>query len=140
MTRTRQVTYVILLYLAVLSLVCSLLLWHVGQAKGEEPLYRPAVRGNMIQVTPTDPPPQMAVTPWPWDALAQCESGGNWAINTGNGFYGGLQFTLQSWRGVGGAGYPHQASKSEQIHRAELLQDIQGWGAWPVCSRKVGLR
>ncbi len=75
-----------------------------------------------------------------WERLAQCESGGNWAINTGNGYYGGLQFNLGSWQGVGGAGYPHQNSKWEQIHRAELLQARQGWGAWPACSRKIGLR
>jgi LysM repeat protein len=56
-----------------------------------------------------------------WDRLAQCESGGNWAINTGNGFYGGLQFTLSSWRAGGGSGYPNQASRSEQIARAESL-------------------
>jgi hypothetical protein len=75
-----------------------------------------------------------------WDRLAQCEAGGNWAISTGNGYYGGLQFALGSWRGVGGSGYPHQHSKWEQIHRAELLHDQQGWGAWPACSRKLGLR
>lgn len=76
-----------------------------------------------------------------WDALAQCESGGNWSINTGNGFFGGLQFSLQSWRGVGGTGYPHQHSRAEQILRAERLLAIQGWGAaWPGCSRQLGLR
>lgn len=75
-----------------------------------------------------------------WDRLAQCESGGNWSINTGNGYYGGLQFSLSSWRGVGGSGYPHQASKSEQIARAEMLKARQGWGAWPACSYKLGLR
>ncbi|MDO5635109.1 MAG: transglycosylase family protein, partial [Micrococcus sp.] len=74
-----------------------------------------------------------------WDRLAQCESNGNWSINTGNGFYGGLQFSLASWRWVGGSGYPHQASKSEQIARAEILLSRQGWGAWPACSRKLGL-
>jgi hypothetical protein len=74
-----------------------------------------------------------------WDRLAQCESGGNWAINTGNGFYGGLQFTLSSWRGVGGSGYPNMASREEQIARAEILQSRQGWGAWPACSAKLGL-
>lgn len=74
-----------------------------------------------------------------WDRLAQCESGGNWAINTGNGFYGGLQFTLSSWRGVGGSGYPNQASREEQIARAQMLQARQGWDAWPACSAKLGL-
>lgn len=75
-----------------------------------------------------------------WESLARCESGGNWAISSGNGYYGGLQFSMSSWRAVGGAGYPHQASKWEQMHRGELLRDRQGWGAWPSCSRKLGLR
>jgi hypothetical protein len=75
-----------------------------------------------------------------WDRLAQCESGGDWSINSGNGYYGGLQFTLQSWRGVGGTGYPHQHTRAEQIHRAERLLALQGWGAWPGCSRQLGLR
>lgn len=74
-----------------------------------------------------------------WNALAQCESGGNWAANTGNGFYGGLQFTLSSWHAVGGSGYPNQASASEQIARAKILQARQGWGAWPACAAKLGL-
>ena len=75
-----------------------------------------------------------------WDRLAQCESGGNWRINTGNGYYGGIQFSLSSWRAVGGTGYPHQASKAEQIRRGEALKAKQGWGAWPACTRKLGLR
>lgn len=75
-----------------------------------------------------------------WDRLAQCEAGGNWAINTGNGYYGGLQFTLGSWRAVGGTGYPHQASREEQIARGEMLLARQGWGAWPACTAKLGLR
>jgi LysM repeat protein len=75
-----------------------------------------------------------------WDRLAQCESGGNWSTNTGNGFYGGLQFTQSSWRAAGGSGSPQNASRSEQIRVASHLQKMQGWGAWPTCSRKVGLR
>ncbi len=75
-----------------------------------------------------------------WDQLAQCESGGNWSINTGNGFYGGLQFTASSWHAVGGSGLPHQASKAEQIARAQMLQARQGWGAWPACTAKLGIR
>lgn len=71
-----------------------------------------------------------------WDAIAQCESGGNWSINTGNGYYGGLQFSESSWRAVGGSGTANQASKSEQIMRAEKLKAIQGIGAWPVCGPK----
>jgi LysM repeat protein len=73
-----------------------------------------------------------------WDRIAACEAGGNWAINTGNGFYGGLQFTLSSWQAVGGSGSPSDASKSEQIARGQMLQARQGWGAWPVCSGKAG--
>lgn len=75
-----------------------------------------------------------------WDAIAECESGGNWSISTGNGYYGGLQFALQSWRAAGGSGYPHHASRSTQIAIAENLLDMQGWGAWPTCSRRLGLR
>ncbi len=75
-----------------------------------------------------------------WDRLAQCESNEDWDINTGNGFYGGLQFTLSSWRAVGGTGYPHHASKQEQINRAEKLKAIQGWGAWPACTAELGLQ
>lgn len=75
-----------------------------------------------------------------WDRLAACESGGNWSINTGNGYYGGLQFTPGSWRAAGGSGLPHQASREEQIQRAQILQQRQGWGAWPACTSKLGIR
>jgi hypothetical protein len=111
--------------------------------------YAPAERGPVIQATPTDPPPPQP-DPWPdlpgtpsdatWDRVARCESNGNWAISTGNGYSGGLQFSLASWRAVGGTGYPHHASRDEQIHRADRLWLIQGWPAWPACSRKLGLR
>lgn len=77
-----------------------------------------------------------------WDALAQCESGGNWSINTGNGFYGGLQFTTQTWNGFGGGKYApnaHQATKAQQIEIAQQVLATQGPGAWPVCSQKAGL-
>jgi LysM repeat protein len=75
-----------------------------------------------------------------WDKLAQCESGGNWSINTGNGYYGGLQFSQGSWTAAGGSGNPADASRAEQIRVAENLLDMQGWGAWPACSSKLGLR
>ncbi|MEK6309472.1 MAG: transglycosylase family protein [Curtobacterium sp.] len=74
-----------------------------------------------------------------WDALAQCESGGNWAINTGNGYYGGLQFNLGTWQANGGSGNPASASRSAQIAVAERVLASQGWGAWPACSAKLGL-
>lgn len=75
-----------------------------------------------------------------WDRLAQCESSGNWQINTGNGYYGGLQFTLSTWRAFGGQGMPHQATREQQIAVAERVLAVQGWKAWPACSRKLGLR
>ena len=74
-----------------------------------------------------------------WLELAQCESSGDWGIDTGNGYFGGLQFTLSSWRAVGGAGRPNEAHPMEQIARADYLQRIQGWDAWPMCSGKLGL-
>lgn len=74
-----------------------------------------------------------------WDAIAQCESGGNWAINTGNGFYGGLQFTLGTWHANGGAGMPQNASRAQQIAVAERVLVTQGIGAWPVCGRRAGV-
>jgi hypothetical protein len=74
-----------------------------------------------------------------WDALAQCESGGNWAINTGNGYYGGLQFSLGTWQANGGQGMPHENSREAQIAVASRVQASQGWGAWPSCASKLGL-
>jgi len=75
-----------------------------------------------------------------WDALARCESGGNWAINTGNGYYGGLQFNLGTWRAYGGTGYPHQNSRETQIAVASRLRDATGgYGSWPSCSSSLGL-
>jgi nucleoid-associated protein YgaU len=73
-----------------------------------------------------------------WDAVAACESGGNWGISTGNGFYGGLQFNLSTWRANGGTGMPNQASRAEQIRVAEDILKTQGIGAWPVCGKKAG--
>ena len=78
-----------------------------------------------------------------WDKLAKCEATGNWAINTGNGYYGGLQFDAGTWKAYGGSEYaplPHQASRDEQIAVASKVRDDRGgYGAWPACSRKLGL-
>jgi len=82
--------------------------------------------------------PASAATTGQWDAVAQCESGGNYAINTGNGFYGGLQFTLSTWAAYGGTGAPQNASKSAQIAVAERVLAGQGKGAWPVCGTGLG--
>ena len=78
-----------------------------------------------------------------WDKLAQCESGGNWGTSTGNGFSGGLQFTDSTWAGYGGTQYApsaHMATREQQIAVAEKVRASQGWGAWPACSAKLGLR
>lgn len=71
-----------------------------------------------------------------WDAIAACESGGNWSTNTGNGYYGGLQFTPSTWSSNGGSGMPHNASRAEQIRVAENVLQTQGIRAWPVCGRR----
>ena len=71
-----------------------------------------------------------------WDAVAACESGGNWGINTGNGYYGGLQFNMGTWQSNGGSGSPHAASRDEQIRVAENVLHSQGIGAWPVCGQR----
>lgn len=76
----------------------------------------------------------------PWYRLRVCESGNNYKIDTGNGYYGAYQFNLGTWRAYGGKGYPHQASPAEQDHRAKLLYQARGWSPWPACSRKLGLR
>ena len=101
-----------------------------------------------LYAIPTAPPPP---APRPtatfsgdsvWDALAKCESGGNWAINTGNGYYGGLQFSLGTWNAYGGAefaAYPHQATREEQIVVAERLRAARGYQPWPACRAKLGL-
>ncbi len=96
---------------------------------------------------PTTAPPTTAAPtyaygdpddPATWDRLAQCESHGNWAANTGNGYYGGLQFSLATWQNHGGTGYPHEASKATQIEIGKRVQAAKGWGAWPGCSDKLG--
>jgi nucleoid-associated protein YgaU len=77
-----------------------------------------------------------------WDRVAACESGGNWSINTGNGYYGGLQFASSTWRGFGGGQYASRAdlaTKSQQIAVAQRVLKVQGPGAWPVCSKRAGL-
>lgn len=108
----------------------------------EAPAPKPVAKAAATAVTST-PKPRVSYPTVSggsvWDRLAQCESGGNWAINTGNGYYGGLQFTLSTWQSVGGSGYPHQASREEQIARAEILLARSGWGQWPACASKLGL-
>jgi peptidoglycan hydrolase-like protein with peptidoglycan-binding domain len=104
-------------------------------------LLKAARLNNATQVTPVVPPPIPHYDQWV--RLAQCESGGDWSINTGNGYYGGLQFNLTAWRNSGGtqfASRPDLASAAQQMTAAEKLLDLQGWGAWPQCARRLGLR
>jgi hypothetical protein len=78
-----------------------------------------------------------------WEQLAECESGGNWSINTGNGFSGGVQFLQSTWLAMGGGEFApdaYLASKAEQIIVAERLVEVSGWGAWPGCTAKFGWR
>ncbi len=85
--------------------------------------------------------PASAATGATWDKLAQCESSGNWSINTGNGYYGGLQFYQPTWESFGGLQYARRAdlaSRTQQIAVAEKVLARQGWGAWPACTRKLG--
>ena len=84
-----------------------------------------------------------AATDGEWDRVAGCESGGNWAINTGNGYYGGVQFDQSTWERNGGLRFAPRAdmaSREEQIAVAEVTRARQGWGAWPVCSGRAGAR
>ena len=86
---------------------------------------------------------QAGATEYPvWDQVAQCESGGNWSINTGNGYYGGLQFSSTTWLNLGGGAYAPTAdlaTREQQIAIAEKVLAAQGWGAWPACSAGLGL-
>jgi hypothetical protein len=98
---------------------------------------------------PSPPPTGGAPVPAPappinsghdWDAVAMCESGGNWSINTGNGYYGGLQFSSQTWLGFGGGEFAPRAdlaTKAQQITVAERVLAVQGRGAWPTCGRNL---
>lgn len=110
--------------------------------------HRKVVRSHVLQepvsrvvaVGTKDPAPAPAVNyasgSSVWDRIAQCESGGNWAANTGNGYYGGLQFSLSTWHAYGGSGYPNQHSREDQIAVAERVRAAEGgYGAWPVCGQ-----
>lgn len=91
------------------------------------------------KVTPTPIPAQSFEDNDIWIQLAQCESKQNWSIDTGNGYYGGLQFSQGAWSSVGGIGKPSEASKEEQIEKGKQLQAKRGWGVWGACAKKLGL-
>ncbi len=110
--------------------------------RGKAVLAAAAGAGLVVPVVATASPAH-AASDSTWDRLASCESGGNWSINTGNSFYGGLQFTRSTWLGYGGGTYASRAdlaSRSQQIAVANRVLAGQGWGAWPACSSKLGLR
>ncbi len=107
-----------------------------AQAPAMPPATAPSAAQAGAPVAPADTGTPVST----WDKVAQCESGGDWATSTGNGFHGGLQFTASTWRSFGGSGMPHQASRTQQIAVAERVLAAQGWKAWPACSRKLGLR
>jgi nucleoid-associated protein YgaU len=91
----------------------------------------------------TSATPAQAATETTWDAVARCESSGNWSTNTGNGYYGGLQFLQSTWEEFGGLRYApraHRATKYQQLAVAEKVLRGQGPGAWPVCGPRAGLR
>jgi uncharacterized protein YabE (DUF348 family) len=100
------------------------------------------IHGTKEPPEPESPDPEIGDTSV-WDALAECESGGDWSINTGNGYYGGLQFSYDTWHAYGGgtyAEYPNEASREEQIAIAEKVRDATGgYGSWPACAAELGL-
>jgi hypothetical protein len=96
-----------------------------------------------VLVTATLAAPANATSMKTWSRLAKCESGGRWHINSGNGYFGGLQISSGTWRAYGGkkyAGQAHGATKREQVRVAKRIKKGQGWGAWPSCSRRIGAR
>ena len=98
---------------------------------------------SAVLLTTTLTVPAQAATMRTWGRLAKCESGARWHINTGNGYYGGLQISPRTWRAFGGhkfARYPHKATKRQQVRVAKRIKRHQGWGAWPHCSRRIGVR
>ena len=117
---------------------------------GDSPTPRPDARPATAATTATVAPPtrrsagvKATPTKWDWDRLAQCESGGRWNTNTGNSYYGGLQYSAGTWRAHKPAGYPARAdlaTREQQIDVGEITYARQGPGAWPACTTKLGWR
>lgn len=100
---------------------------HAHEPHDHEPDHQPAGRGD-----PRDPAT--------WDRLAECETGGDWQADSGNGYYGGLQFDPETWRRVGGTGMPHEHPRETQIEMGRRLHAREGWAPWPECARRLGYR
>ncbi|MFE9563975.1 transglycosylase family protein [Streptomyces sp. NPDC006487] len=112
----------------------TLLLLASAAAVAAPPPPRPGAPGRSVDCGPGGQ--------WPWDCVADCESGGRWAVNTGNGFYGGLQFWQPTWEEHGGLAFAPRAdlaTRDQQIRVGEELLASQGWEAWPVCAKRYGL-
>ncbi|SKB05062.1 Uncharacterized conserved protein YabE, contains G5 and tandem DUF348 domains [Aeromicrobium choanae] len=109
-----------------------------GEVRERRVISRSTVRPPIAEVQKRGTKNPDTVDGGVWDRIAKCESGGNWSINTGNGYYGGLQFSAATWHSVGGPGLPHQHSKATQIKYAKILQARSGWGQWS-CAAKVGV-
>lgn len=115
---------------------------HARSTSARRAITRIAVAGAAVAAPLAVAVPANAASQSTWEAVAQCESSGDWHINTGNGFSGGLQFTQSTWSAFGGTEYASnaaQASKAQQIAVAERVLQAQGPGAWPVCSQEAGL-
>jgi hypothetical protein len=132
LARRRQVAVAVLAVLVLLPVTG----WWLSSQRDEPAAAEPAAEASAADAFVAALPPERVTI---WDRLAQCESGGDWSEDTGNGFAGGLQFTQQSWEAVGGTGSPAAASRNEQIMRAEMLYEDQGWNAWPSCAAQLGL-
>lgn len=111
------------------------------------PTLSPSPTPTKIPLPTSTPIPTSTSTPDPknpdsaevWESIAKCEANGNWSSDTGNGYFGGLQFSQGAWNSVGGSGNPAQTSKDEQITRGKMLQKMRGWGVWGACAVKLGL-
>src|SRR5919204_1139150 len=114
---------------------------HRKQSTAGRTVAKVALAGAVVATPIAIGAPAQAATSLDWDQLAQCESSGNWHSSTGNGFYGGLQFTQSTWQAYKGTQYAPRAdlaSRDQQIDVAEKVLQSQGSGAWPVCSKKAG--
>ena len=127
--------------MAALTLALALTVFAIGDDGAPAPPMPAEVMAPQEEAADEAPPPETAYGVW--RLVAMCESTLRWAANTGNGYYGGLQEDLTFWRRYGGLAFaarPDLASPSAQIAVAERGLAVQGWGAWPVCSRRLGLR
>ncbi|WP_406001712.1 transglycosylase family protein [Streptomyces sp. NBC_00829] len=113
-----------------------------GAAHAAPPLPASSAPGSRLVTVDGPAATDCASTGWPWSCVAECESGGRWNANTGNGYYGGLQFWQPTWEAFGGLAHARRAdlaTREQQIKVAEEVLRTQGWEAWPVCSKRYGL-